>query len=369
MTILANFLQNAWNWAEDVSFLDNAALNWFAMLGCILVSMFAGKIVSFVLLNHAARVTRSRKHKILGMFLRSMAKPASLLIFSIGLYIGGLMIAIEEEIQTFYDNVCETIGVIAVLWFIFKLVDIVEILLKKVTGKTETTLDDQLVPLIRKALRVFVIVVGLLYIATNIFGQDIGALLAGLGLGGLAFALAAKDTIANMFGSLTIFIDKPFKLGDRVKLKGVDGVVEEVGFRSTRLRQLNGHLTVIPNGVITNETIENVSRRPYLKRVLDVTVTYDTTPEMIRRGVEILHEMLDARADSFHPDQPYRVFFTEFNADSLSISVMYWYAPPDWWEYLAFNHDFNMELLKRFNDEGIEFAFPTQTLYLKEEDK
>ena len=369
MTILANFFQDMWNWVTTAMFLDNPALNWLKMLGVILLSMLVGKILSLFLLHHAQKITRDGKFRIPGMFLSSMAKPGSLLVFSVGLFVGGMMIFMKSEIRSFYEHVCETIGVIAVVWFIFKLVDIIEILLGKVTDKTESTLDDQLVPLIRKALRLFVIIVGLLYIATNIFNQDIGTLLAGLGLGGLAFALAAKDMIANLFGSLTIFADKPFRLGDRIKVKGIDGMVEEVGFRSTRLRQLDGHLTVIPNGVIANETIENVSMRPYLKRSLDVTVTYDTSPEMIRRGVEIIREILDARKDHLCEEKPSRVFFTEFNSDSLSISVTYWFVPTDWWEYLEFNHDFNMELLKRFNDEGIEFAFPTQTLYLKEQDK
>ncbi len=319
MMMIANVFQDMWNWATTTEFLENETLNWLKMLGCILLGMVVGKIVSIFLFHHAKKITRGGNFKVLGTFLCSMARPASLLIFSVGLFIGGRMILMQPKVKLFYEHICQTIGAIAVFWFIFKLVAIVEILLRHVTSKTESTLDDQFVPLIRKALRIFVIIVGLLYIATNIFEQDIGTLLAGLGIGGLAFALAAKDTITNLFGSLTIFTDKPFGLGDRIKVKGIDGVVEEVGFRSTRLRQLDGHLTILPNGVIANETIENVSRRPYLKRILDVTVTYDTSPEMVKRGIEIIREMLDTRKDNFSEEYPPRVFFTEFNSDSLWI--------------------------------------------------
>jgi MscS family membrane protein len=119
--------------------------------------------------------------------------------------------------------------------------------------------------------------------------------------------------------------------------------------------------------VVANETIENISRRPSIKRVLNVTVTYDTTPEMVQRGVDILKEMCQARLAQFDPEAPPRVYFNDFNADSLNIVVYMWFKPPEWWDYLAFCHDFNMELLRRFNDEGIEFAFPTQTLYLRPE--
>ena len=249
--------------------------------------------------------------------------------------------------------------------FIFKLVDVLEFFLLRWTSKTETTLDDQLVPLIRKTLRVFVVIVAGLFIAQNIFAWDIGALVAGLGIGGLAMALAAKDALSNLFGSVTIFSDRPFQLGERIKIAGHDGTVEEVGFRSTRIRTLMGHLVVLPNSMVANEAVENIGRRPYLKRVLDVTVTYDTPSEKLQRGVEIIREMLEARKEHFAPEMDPRVYFSDFNSASLNIVVYYWFAPPDWWEYLEFNHEFNMELLRRFNEEGIEFAFPTQTLYVK----
>jgi MscS family membrane protein len=154
-------------------------------------------------------------------------------------------------------------------------------------------------------------------------------------------------------------------MGDLVKIRGYFGVVEEIGFRSTRIRTLDGHLVTIPNGVLATDDIENVAKRPSIKRVMNVTVTYDTPPEKVQRGVEILREMLDARSEHFPQDFPPKVYFSDFNADSLNILVYYWFTPADWWEYLDFNHDFNTELLRRYNEEGIEFAFPTQTLYLK----
>ena len=130
---------------------------------------------------------------------------------------------------------------------------------------------------------------------------------------------------------------------------------------------LNGHLTTLPNHTVASEPVENVSARPFIKRVLNVTITYDTTPKKVHRGVEILREMLDARKKHFPLDRPPRTYFSDFNAESLNIVVYYWFAPPDWWEYLEFNHDFNTELLQRFNEEGIEFAFPTRTLYVKQD--
>jgi MscS family membrane protein len=223
------------------------------------------------------------------------------------------------------------------------------------------------VPLLRKTLRVFVVIIAALFIAQNIFRWDIGALIAGLGIGGLAFALAAKDMLSNFFGSVTIFADRPFQMGDRIMIKGYDGFVEEVGFRSTRIRTFFGHLVTVPNAVIASEPVENAGVRPYIRRNFEITITYDTPPEKVRQAMDILYEMLAARKDQFPPDLPGWVHFMNYNAASLGIAVTYWFGSTDWKEYLDFTSEFNLELLGRYNEAGIEFAFPTQTIYVKKD--
>ncbi|KPK83816.1 MAG: hypothetical protein AMJ81_07245 [Phycisphaerae bacterium SM23_33] len=317
------------------------------------------------------RLIQARRFVALGMILRSLSGPAAMLIFAGGLHLAGLIMNLKldeaRDLTQFWQRACSTLAALAAGWAVYRLVDVLEMLLGKWTAKTRTQLDDQLVPIIRKALRFFIVIMVFLFIAQNIFQWDIGALLAGLGLGGLAFALAAQDALKNLFGSVTIFADRPFQLGERVKIGDHDGIVEAVGFRSTRLRLLTGHLVTIPNSLVASSAVENIGRRPYIRRVLDVTITYDTPPDKVRRAVEIIMEMLQVRKDHFPPDMPGRTYFNEFNAASLNIQVYYWFTPPDWWQYLEFTHDFNMELLRRFNEEGIEFAFPTQTLYLKQD--
>jgi MscS family membrane protein len=174
--------------------------------------------------------------------------------------------------------------------------------------------------------------------------KPITSIIAGLGIGGLAVALAAQDTIKNFFGSIVLFVDKPFEMGDRIAIDGHDGPVEEVGLRSTKIRTLDGHLVTIPNGELANKTIQNIGKRPYIKRITNLTITYN-------------HE-------GMHKDFPPRIYFNEFNSESLNIMVIYWYHPPDYWEFMTFTENFNKEVFRRFNDEGIDFAFPTQTLYL-----
>ena len=376
---IAEALEADATWVAQDIWLGNAPWQWGALLAMILGGMIVGKLISFLLIRHADHLARRKGWEGLETALRATERPAIMLFVVLGVYLVRHVMDLTEPISAaegaptlaaVWGRAAAVAMYLGLAWLIYRLVDVVEHYLTKWANRTDTTFDDQLVPLVRKALRVFVIILLVLFILKNVMGHDIGTLLAGLGLGGLAFALAAKDTIANLFGSAVIFSDRPFKIGDRIVVGGHDGTVEEVGFRSTRIRTLIGHLVIIPNATIANANLENITERPYIKRSLNVTVTYDTTPEKIKRAIAIINEMLAARAGTGHfpEDKPGRVHFTEFNADSLNIAATYWYTPPEWEDYLAFTHEFNMELLRRFNDEGIEFAFPTQTLYLKKGD-
>ncbi|HET6428308.1 MAG TPA: mechanosensitive ion channel family protein [Phycisphaerae bacterium] len=357
-------------WYEKL-FASNDAKQWGILLAILIATLAVGKIVSYLLSRQGKAMMDRRRMVALGMILRSLARPAALLIFGLGLQLAGTFMTLGDGLPGtplwVWLRVCQAIIAIAAGWAIYGLVDVIEMFLTRLTSRTGTQLDDQLVPILRKALRIFVVIVVLLFIAQNIFKWNVGAMLAGLGIGGLAFALAAQDMLKNLFGSVTIFADRPFQMGDRVKIGDHDGVVEVVGLRSTRIRLLSGHLVTVPNARVADSAVENITARPYIKRVMDVTVTYDTPPQKMARAVEIIRQMLDARADHFPPDNPGRVYFHEFESFSLNIVVYYWFTPPDWWEYLQFTHEFNMELLRRFNEEGIQFAFPTRTLYVKQD--
>jgi MscS family membrane protein len=231
-------------------------------------------------------------------------------------------------------------------------------------------------------------------------GVSLIPLVTGFGIGGLAVALAAKPTIGNIIGSFTIFLDKPYRVGQRVKVLGQDGTVESIGLRSTKIRLLTGHLTSIPNDMMANVEVENIGLRPYIRRVFNITITFDTPPEKISRALQILREILavpeapdpktsDATgelADTAaregeaeqqpHPNEainqsdfPPRISFNEFNADSLNMLVIYWYHPPAYWDYLDHATWVNIQIKERFNAEGIDFALPTQTLHLAGDDK
>lgn len=253
-------------------------------------------------------------------------------------------------------------------------------LLADIVGGSEhlekRSFDSQLT---RIGVRILSIIVCLAILIQGLqqIGFPLATVVAGAGVTGLAVALAAQSTLRNIFGSLMLLLDKPFRVGDRVKIGSVDGSVEEIGLRSTKIRLQTGHVTSIPNDKLADTEIENVARRPYIRRVSNITITYDTPQEKIPLAVEIIREILSvpeayvATDGNTHPNDPInrpnfppRVFFNELNADSLNILMIYWYHPPATWDFLEFSQQVNEEIMRRFSEAGIEFAFPTQTIHL-----
>jgi MscS family membrane protein len=237
--------------------------------------------------------------------------------------------------------------VLAIGWLVARLLDaLLSEFVKPLTAKTETDLDDQLMPILRKSMKI--IVLGLtVVIALNNVGYDVAALLAGLGIGGLAMAMAAKDTVSNVFGGVTIFTDQPFTINDRIRASGFDGTVEEIGVRSTRIRTLDGTLVTIPNSSFAESAVENVSAEPSRKVKVNLGLTYDTTPEQMQEAMTILADIADGN-DGLLENRT--ISFNKKGAAIMDVQT-----------------EINMEILSRFNARGLEFAFPTQTIYTRAE--
>ena len=198
-------------------------------------------------------------------------------------------------------------------------------------------------------------------------GVPMVPIVTSLGVGGLAVALAARPTLENLIGGLMILADRPFKVGQRIKVKDHDGIVQRLGMRSTQIRLLNGPQVKIPNEEMARAEIENVSLRPNLRRSANITIEYDTPIEKVEKAVAIIKDILKDH-EGMNPKRPARVFFNDFNPDSLNISMIYWYHPAKLWKAKAFDEKVNFQLMREFEKEGIKFAFPTTTTYLVQED-
>jgi MscS family membrane protein len=350
-------------------YFGNKPWQFLLLLLSILAGLVAGRIIAFGMDLAARRLHRREQRPVLRLFLITLSRPLMLFLFVLALEFGLSFLTLTVEIRASAAKIVSVLYALALGYAIYRLVDVVDHFLTKWAEGSESRLDDMLVPMVRKSLRITIGVVVTIFVIQNFYGAEkMATILAGLGVGGLAVALAAQDTLKNFFGSFMILVDKPFHVGERIKFAGFDGMVEQVGFRTSRLRTLDGHLVTIPNGKISDDSVENIDRRPFIRRVANITITYDTPPEKVRRAVEIIKEILDNH-EGMSPDFPPRVFFSEFNDASLNILAYYWYHPGLWWDYLDFTHRVNMEILDRFNAEGIEFAFPTQTLYLANDAK
>lgn len=340
----------------------NKAWRILALFAVVLIALILGRIIKFILLRSSEKF--KEQERLIGTTtLYALGQGSVLLIAAIGIVIGLAILEPKPMVANISRTISSILLTIGIGSFFYWLAEIPSAWLVKIAGKTESKLNDMMVPMVRKSLRITIVILVFVQIAQILSDKPITSIIAGLGIGGLAIALAAQDSIKNFFGSLVIFADKPFELGDRVVVDGHDGPIEEVGLRSTKIRTLDGHLVSVPNGELANRTIQNIAKRPYIRRVTDITITYDTPPEKVDRALNIIKELLDNH-EGMNEELPPRVYFNDFNSDSLNIKVLYWYHPPDYWAYMAFSERFNKEVLRRFNEEGVDFAFPTQTLYL-----
>lgn len=227
----------------------------------------------------------------------------------------------------------------------------------------DVAFNEQFVMLIGKLLKAGLILITSLTLLGNL-GVDITAILGSVSVLGLAFGLAAQDSVANLFGAVAVFVDKPFKVGDRIKVgSDVDGVVEAMGLRATQVRNADGFLITLPNKSVGNNTVINVTARPFIRTVLNYGLTYDTPAQRVDRAAELLRSIFSA-----HPlTGECHVVFNRFDASALNIEVNHQCKTRDWPTYLAALHSLNLQVKERFDAEKLEFAFPTQTVLLKQE--
>lgn len=343
----------------DVIFLGWYLWQWFA--GVISVGLCY--LIALVLTWIAGLLVKLKETDLRFQIARFITGPVRILIWLLCLNGAFNFIGPSTTIRKLMN--AQTVVTIALAWAFMRLVDILfdwwmQRLIK--TGQKETTV---LLQPVRKILKILIAIFAALMWLDNI-GFDVNTLLAGLGVGGIAVALAAQDTLKNFLGSIMILLDKPYQIGQRIVVKGHDGVVEDIGLRSTKLRLLTGHQTAIPNEEMARTDIENIGRRPHIRRLTNIAIPYDTPVAKVEKAVQIINDILENH-EGMDPELPPRVYFNEFNRDSLNIIILYWYHPPDYWSFLAFNQSVNTRIMKAFEAEGIKFAFPTVTNYLAQD--
>jgi MscS family membrane protein len=254
--------------------------------------------------------------------------------------------------------------VVSVTWIVLRIIDFLGHVLAKKAELTETTTDDQIIQFAKEALKILTYIFSFLFILGAIFKLNIGGLIAGLGIGGLAIALAAQDTIENVIASFIIFFDKPFVVGDFINIGGEYGVVEKIGFRSTRIRTLEKSYLTLPNKSLINDKLDNLTLRTFRRAKFYVGLTYATNGEKIKAIVGDIQSLLDK-----HPktNEDGLVRFEEFGDSSLNIMVLMYVDTTDYSEFMAVREEVNLKIMEIVKKHGSDFAFPSTTVYLQKE--
>lgn len=321
-------------------------------------------VLSRVLRPIVRRLSHSKLYPALvpTKLIWTIARLLSVLVvlWLIKLFLPPLQLPIEAS--NFAVLVIRILSLVLIVGVLLRVLDIILLYAGQAAQRTESKMDEQLLPVIERGVQ-FLIFAGAIIQALRFFQVDITTLIAGISIGGLAIALAAQDTIKNLFGSLTIFLDKPFQIGDWINFAGVDGTVEEVGFRSTRVRTFANSLVYVPNGKLADMVVDNFGLRRYRRFYTTIAVTYDTPPELIERFVEGLKDIIAA-----HPDTRkdfYAVRLNGLGAHSLDIMFYSFFDVPDWSQEVKARHEIILEILKLAKALGVRFAFPTQTMHVE----
>ena len=342
-------------------FYGNSILNWAIAVGILILSFVVVKMLYWIFSNVIRRLTSKTKTNLDDVLIDKLEKPLTYLVLILGYWISIHYLVFKEEVELVLENAAYFLLVIDFTAILSRIVDalITEIIMP-ISEKSDSSFDNQLIPVIQKGVRSIIWILGIIIGLDNI-GFDITAMIAGLGIGGLALALAAQDSVKNIFAGIMIFLDKPFRIKDRIQVDGFDGIVEEVGLRSTRLRTLEGRIVTIPNSRFTDNSVTNVTSQPTLKVKLNLGLTYDTDEVQMQKAIDILEDIVKNQ-EAITDD--YAAGFNGFGDFSLNILFIYYVKPNSHW--LDTQTLVNKEILRRFNKEGLEFAFPTQTILKKD---
>lgn len=336
------------------------------------IGLFLLLLVAFIIEKTAGAIARFIVNKNFKVFslassdhLKKAIKPFRRLLFFILLIPGIQTLDLPANFLKHSNRILFIVASIISVWLAHRVVEMISYYFTEAAKQTASKFDDIIIPLATKTSFVFVYLIGAILVAHN-FGINVTGMMAGLGIGGLAFAFAAKDTLANFFGSIMLVLDRPFDIGDYITTSDFDGVVEEVGFRSTRIRTFYDSIITISNGELVNKAIDNKGKRRYRRLNTTIGLEYDTPPEKIEEFCEGIRQLVLnhrwTRKDNFH------VYFVNYGASSLDIQLVVFWETEDYAREQVEKHRLMIDILRLSKEVGVSFAFPTQTVHLFNEE-
>ena len=345
----------------SIDFLDIAVWRLAASVGLIALGFALRGYLLDKLLTPLRLIFEKTETSFDETLLDSVGGPLGWLVNLVAFYFAALVLNPPETLMKVIALILQTVGTVLVAWLLWRAINIgVRVLNARAEG-TESQMDDQLVPVVRRVLRFVLFVIVVIAIIQQ-WGYDVTSLLAGLGIGGLAVALAAQNTLSNWFGALMIFTDRPFQVGDIVKGDFGEGVVEEVGLRSTKVRTYEKSLITVPNSKISGSAVENFSARPVRRIRTELGLVYGTTEEQMRQIIAEIGELFEEH-DKIEPET-WVVHFTEFGDSALMLLVQCYALTTDYNEWIEMRQELYLKIIGIVHGAGSDFAFPTQSIHL-----
>lgn len=340
----------------------NTIENWGISILIILGAVVIVKLISLISKKWLRPfVTRTPNH-LDDVIYYSLESPVKFAIMLLAIWIAIHRLVYPDNFVNVVDNAYRILIVLNITWIFARLGSG---LLQIYWGHKADGQINKMMPIIKRTILVIVWIIGIVMALSNI-GVNISALLGTLGIGGIAFALAAQDTVKNIFGAFTILTDKPFNIGDTIRVGDFEGTVTDVGVRSTKILNYDNRIITFPNYKITDASIINISSEPMRKVVVKLGLTYDTTPEKMQKALDILKEIPNRVENVSTNPSDIIANFSDYADSALVITYMFFIKKQG--DILKVSSDMNMEILSSFNKAGLEFAFPTRTVYIQKEE-
>ena len=336
-------------------YYGNTVLEWLTAFLLILLSFIVGKIIYWIFKNWIKVIVRKTKGKLDDIIVDTAEEPVVVLIAIIGIRLSMSQLNLPQFIGDWSDRTFKMIVAVFSAWLIARLYNAIhEVYVTPFAERTETFLDEQLLGIVRTGIKTIVWTLGIL-IGLGNAGYDVGAILAGLGIGGLAFALAAKDTVANIFGGITIFMQQLFKRGDLIEFGGQQMIIKEIGLRSSLLQDYSyEHLITIPNSNFTNNPVTNITQHPGQWVYRDLKLS----PQSSSQQMELALQLLDETASKHKELIYHNVYFGNF--DDYALGIYFYYHISEWKNRHRIQNEINLEVMRQFEAHDIKLALPVR---------
>ncbi len=358
-----NFFNSLVTDLTNIVFLNNPLSKWIMTVLIIIAAILVSKLIHWISQNIIVKLINKTKTNVDNVLFERMERPIAFAIVIFGIWLALKQLFFSEKIGLYINDAYKILIILNVTWLVARIVNavVLEFIQRSIDKKNVSNkFDNSVVLTLKKIINAVIWIIGII-VALGQIGVSIGALITGLGIGGVALALASQDIIKNIFAGVVLFVNRPFKIGDRIKIDSFDGYVEDIGLRSVRMRTLDKRVLTMSCSRVADSVIENVSSQPVQRVILTLGLTYDTTPQQMQLALDLLKQL-----PSFIPEikSDVSTYFNSYGDFALNVTFIYFIRKQaDWYETQS---KVNLKILSLFNENNLKFAFPTNTIILEQ---